>query len=119
MKITDKYIQSYTHNGRIGVLVEFGLESSMPQRSDEFRKLAVDLAMQIAALRPTDVDELLKQEYIKEPTITVGDLIKQVSVKISEELQVTRFIRWGTDPTPPESEDPPPKSPAVAMRVVK
>ena len=120
MKITDKYIQCYTHNnGRIGVLVEFGLESSMPQRSDEFRKLSVDLAIQIAALKPSDVDELLKQEYIKDPSINVGNLIKQVSVKIAEELQVTRFIRWDIDTTSPESEEPPPKSPAVAMRVVK
>ena len=119
MKISDKYINSYTHNGRIGVLVEFGLESSMPQRSDAFRKLAVDLAMHIAASKPTDVGDLLQQEFVKDPTITVGELIKQVSKSIAEEFIVTRFIRWDTDPLLAEPEEPPPKSPAVAMRVVK
>ena len=119
MKVSEKYIQSYTHNGRIGVLIEFGLESSMPPRSEEFRKMAVSLAMQIAALKPVDVDGLLEAEFIKEPSISVSEYIKQVSAKISEEFIVTRFIRWDSDPESPEPDGPPPKSPAIAMRVVK
>ena len=119
MKIFEKYIQSYTHNGHIGVLVEFELESSMPPRSEEFVSFSRDLAMHIAASKPADVEELLSQYFVKETETPIGELIQQVTANISEEICITRFVRWDTEPVPPKSEGLPPKSPAVAMRVVK
>ena len=119
MKIMEKYIQCYNHNGKIGVLVEFGLDSSMPPRSEEFIIFTRDIAMHIAALNPGDIKELLSQKFIKEPEISINELIQQVSAQISENISITRFNRWNTEPVPPKSDEPPPKSPAVAMRVVK
>jgi len=119
MKVREKYIQSYVHNGHIGVLVEFGLESSVTARLEEFVAFTKDLAMHIAAAKPSDVEELLGQKFIKDTSISIGELIQKVSETISEGISVTRFERWDTEPVPPKSEGPPPKSPAVAMRVVK
>ncbi len=54
-------IESYVHaNGRVGVLLELRCESDFVARTDDFRTLAHDLAMQVAAtgaayLRPQDV----------------------------------------------------------------
>ena len=115
----EKYIQSYTHNGHIGVLVEFGLESSMPPRSEEFIDFSRDVAMHIAAENPSDISEFLTQQFIKDPEKTTEQLIQQMILKCEENIKITRFIRWDTDPVKPESKGPPPKSPAVAMRVVK
>ncbi len=74
--------------------------------------------MHIAALKPGDIKELLNQKFIKETEISIAELIQQVSENICEKISVTRFIRWDTDPVPHKSDEPPPKSPAVAMRVV-
>ena len=47
-------IESYIHaGGRIGVLLELNCESDFVARTDDFRALAHDLAMQVAALAPT------------------------------------------------------------------
>ena len=101
------------------MLVEFGLETSMPPRSEEFVAFTRDLAMHIAAAKPVDVQELLSQDFIKDTSISIDELMHKVSEAISEGISVTRFERWDTEPVPPKSEGPPPKSPAVAMRVVK
>lgn len=119
MKINNKYIQSYTHNGHIGVLVEFGLESSMPPSSEEFVNFTIDVAMHIAASKPVDITELLNQNFVKNSEISIDELIQKVASSISEEISVTRFVRLDTEPAPPKTEGPPPESPAVAMRVVK
>jgi elongation factor Ts len=119
MKIVEKFIQSYTHNGHIGVLVEFGLESSMPLHSDEFIDFTVDIAMHIAASKPVNINELLSQPFIKNTEISIRELIHQVVLNISEEISVTRYVCLDTEIIPPGSNGLPPKSPAVAMRLVK
>lgn len=49
----DGLITSYIHTGnRIGVLLEINCETDFVARTDEFRQLASDIAMQIAAKKP-------------------------------------------------------------------
>jgi elongation factor Ts len=49
-------IASYVHsNNKIGVLVELKCESDFVARSDDFRQLARDLCMQVAASKPVAV----------------------------------------------------------------
>ena len=59
-------IDSYVHNGRIGVLIELLCETDFVARTDDFKKLSREIAMQVSAMNPKDVEELLKQEYIRE-----------------------------------------------------
>lgn len=50
-------IESYIHPGnKIGVLIEINCESDFVARTDEFKRLARDLAMQVAATNPLAVD---------------------------------------------------------------
>lgn len=52
-------IEAYVHSGRIGVLVELNCETDFVARTDDFKTLAHDIAMQIAAMSPkyiTDAD---------------------------------------------------------------
>jgi len=87
-------IESYVHNDRVGVLLEIHSETDFVSRSEPFRKLAHDLAMQIAAMNPQSVDDLMAQNYIKDEKKTIEELIKGMIAKVGENIQVEKFIRY-------------------------
>jgi len=86
-------IESYTHNERIGAILELRAETDFVVRSEPFRKLAHELAMQIAAADPTDPESLLAQPYIKDESITVGELVNRVIAQVGENVKVGKFYR--------------------------
>lgn len=87
-------IESYIHLGsKIGVLVELNCETDFVAKTDEFKGLAHELAMQISAMKPKTANQLLKQIYIRDPQITVEELIKQHIAKFGENITVGRFFR--------------------------
>lgn len=87
-------LETYVHNERVGVLLELRCETDFVARADAFRKLAHELAMQIAAMAPADVDVFLQQPYIKDESITVGDFIKRTIATVGENIRVERFCRY-------------------------
>lgn len=88
-------IESYIHgDDKTGVLLELNCESDFVARNSEFKALAHDLAMQIASMDPKDVDALKKQEFIKDPAMTINDLLNEKIGKIGENIQIKRFIRY-------------------------
>ncbi len=60
-------IESYVHGNRIGVIVELNCETDFVARTDNFKSLAHELAMQIAAMRPKWVsqDDIPEAERIR------------------------------------------------------
>jgi elongation factor Ts len=89
------YIAQYVHNtGTVGALVEIDCETDFVAQNEEFRDMAKNIAMQVVAMKPKDVFELMGQDYIREPDITVENLIKKVSGKIGEKMEVARFVRF-------------------------
>lgn len=89
------YVGAYVHNtGKIGVMVEMLCETDFVGRNEEFRKLAQEIAMHVSVSEATSVEELLKEEYIRDPGVTIEDLVKQLSGKIGEKLVVNRFVRY-------------------------
>lgn len=87
-------LESYIHNERVGVLLELRCETDFVARSKEFKELAHNLAMQIAATDPKDVDDLLAQLYIKDEALKVDNLIQQTIAKVGENIRVERFCRY-------------------------
>lgn len=87
-------IVAYVHNDRIGVLLEINCETDFVARLDDFRDLAHNIAMQIAAMDPADINALLSQPFIRDESVTVGDLIKSAIAKIGENIQIARFCRY-------------------------
>jgi len=103
-------VESYIHsNGRVGVLVEVNCESDFVARTDDFKTLAHDLAMQIAAMKPKYVSAeemtggngespeevcLLDQPFIKDPGKAVRELVNEVIGKTGENIRVRRFARY-------------------------
>lgn len=86
-------IQSYIHAGKIGVLAEIRCETDFVARNPEFQNFAKEIAMQIAASNPEDVESLLKEIYIRDPSITVGDFLKKAVSKFGENIEISRFSR--------------------------
>ena len=88
-------IESYLHvNGKIGVLIEIHCQTDFVAKNQEFKNLAHDLAMQIAANDPSDLKALLSQPFIKDPSRTIGDLIDEHIAKLGENIKVNRFVRY-------------------------
>lgn len=88
-------IDCYIHqNGKIGAMVEVLCETDFVARTSEFKNLAHEIAMQVASMNPKDVDTLLKQEYIRDNSKTVGDLIKENIAKLGENIVVSKFSRF-------------------------
>ncbi len=87
-------IDAYLHNDRVGVLLELNCETDFVARSDVFRELVHNLAMQVAAMSPQDTEELLAQPYIRDEKITVDDLVKEVILKTGENIKIGRFTRY-------------------------
>jgi len=91
---TQGVVESYVHgNGKIGVLVKLACETDFVARTDEFKNLAHEIAMQVSAMDPKDVKSLLDQEYIRDPKVKIADLIKEVVGKTGENIKVTEFSR--------------------------
>ena len=103
-------IESYIHSGgRIGAIVEVNCETDFVARTDDFRELAHNLAMQVAAMSPVYVDQsvvledaevdmsqdcLLQQPFIRDPSRTVQDLVTETVGKLGENVRVRRFTRF-------------------------
>ena len=133
-------IDSYIHmGGKIGVLVEVNCETDFVAKTDTFKALVHDVALQIAASNPLFVSKedvpqdnldkereilraqalnegkpekivermvegriekyykevcLLEQPFVKNPDITVMDLVKEATLASGEKIAVRRFTRY-------------------------
>ena len=132
-------VGSYVHHdGRIGVLVELNCETDFVARTEDFKALARDLAVHVAATNPIAVriedlpadvvqrerqvyeaqvaeqkkpenirakivegmlkkfyedNVLLEQKFVKDDKRTIGELVKELSAKTGEKIDVRRFAR--------------------------
>lgn len=115
---TEGVVEAYVHHTRrIGALVELNCETDFVARTPEFKDLAHDLAMQVAAAAPqfltseempaetktkaeTEAEAdpqtvcLLNQPFIKDPTRTVQEIIAETIAKVGENIKVRRFARF-------------------------
>jgi elongation factor Ts len=103
-------VESYIHaGGRVGALVEINVETDFVARTSEFKELAHNVAMQVAAMEPqylsknecptgVEVDFqnvcLLLQPFIKDPTKTIQDLVTEMIAKTGENIVISRFTRF-------------------------
>jgi len=86
-------VESYVHNGRVGVLVELRCETDFVARTDDFKKLAHEIALQVASMDPKNVAELLKGAYIRDASVSIEALVKQTIAKLGENITIAQFCR--------------------------
>lgn len=97
-KTSQGLIECYIHqNGRVGAMIEILCETDFVARTSEFKTLAHEISMQVAAMNPKDVDSLLKQEYIRDGSKTIEQLIKEAIAKLGENIIVKRITRYELD----------------------
>lgn len=85
-------VEAYVHSTRkIGSLIVVLCETDFVAKSEEFQALARDLAMQVVAMKPATVQELLEQSFIRDPAVTVKDLVENAVGKLGENIQIDRF----------------------------
>jgi elongation factor Ts len=87
-------VESYTHLGKIGVLVEVQCETDFVANTDHFQTFCKDLAMQVAAACPATVDALLAQPFIKNESVTIQQQLEDVITKTGERVVIGRFARF-------------------------
>jgi len=88
-------VEAYVHaGGRIGAMVELSSETDFVARNPDFKELAREIAMQVAAMDPTDVDQLLGQPYIRDASKTIGELVTGIAATTGENVRVKRFKRF-------------------------
>ena len=110
--VTDEgLVDSYIHTGgRVGALIELNCQTDFVARTADFKSLARELAMQVAAMSPIYIDSseipddtaavnpeqdcLLQQTYIRDNSITVNDLVNEAIGKLGENVRVRRFSRF-------------------------
>ncbi len=89
-----RYIESYVHNNRVGVLLELEAGSESAGKNDEFRKLARDLVLQIAGGKAKSPSELLDQPFIRDQEQLVSHRIYSISTMLNTLVRITRFARY-------------------------
>ncbi|MBX4200225.1 elongation factor Ts [Candidatus Parcubacteria bacterium] len=88
-------VASYIHGGGTsGVLIYLACETDFVSKNEEFKTLARDIAMHIAAMKPENAEELLAQPFIKDPSKTIGDLVNGAVQKFGERTEVVSFTRY-------------------------
>jgi len=92
-EIKNGIIDSYIHpNKRVGILLELGCESDFVAMSHDFKNLAHELCLQIAAI---DSDTpLLEQNWIKDESKSVKELIDECIMKVGENIAVRNSVKF-------------------------
>jgi len=86
-------IEAYVHHsGRIASLVELFCETDFVARNEIFKNLAHDLALQVASMKAKDSKELEQQEFIKDPSKKVSDIVKEAMAKTGENIKIGRIF---------------------------
>jgi elongation factor Ts len=87
-------IETYTHMGRIGAMVEVNCETDFVARNDEFKAFVHDLVLHIASMNPENLEELLNQPFFKDEALTIRQALDELVGKIGENIQIKRFCRY-------------------------
>lgn len=86
---------TYLHsNKKVGVMLDMRSETDFVASNEEFGQVAKDICLHIAAMNPSDLDSLLKQEWIKDESKTIQDLVTELIAKFGENILIEKFIRY-------------------------
>lgn len=100
-------IASYIHaSGTMGSMVQLLCETDFVSNNEEFKALARDIAMHVTAVNPEFLKEedapagtaseviLLNQPFIKNPELTITNLLQSAIQKFGEKIEISRFVRF-------------------------
>jgi hypothetical protein len=122
MEPRHRFIEGYSRQGRVAVLVEFGHEKLQTAESREFAELSRSIAMHIAVVNSQSTPALLRQRYDKDPNpqflrglfrqryvkdpVTVEAALAALATQVGDRITIIRFVRWDTQPQRPSQPEP-------------
>src|SRR3989338_676840 len=75
-------VAAYIHAGdTVGVILELLSETDFVAKNPEFKAVAKDIAMHVAAMNPEDTKALLEQPFIKDSSKTINDILNNTIQK--------------------------------------
>jgi len=87
-------IVAYIHNtGKVGAMIKLGCETDFVAKTEDFQTLGREIGMQVASMNPQSIEDLLKQDYIRDGSKTIDTLIKEAIAKIGENIVVLEMKR--------------------------
>ncbi len=87
-------VATYTHTtGRVGAMVELFCETDFVAKNEKFSQFGKDLCLQVVALEAKDSKELMKQDFIKDGSLTVAKLVDEMISKFGENIKVGKIYR--------------------------
>jgi elongation factor Ts len=94
----DGLVESYIHPGnRVGVLIEVNCETDFVARTDEFKKLVHDLAIQVAGLAPLyPTVESVPAEVLeaKRAELLAGEAVQAKPERVREQIVDGQLKKW-------------------------
>ena len=81
-------------DGNVGAMVEVNSETDFVAKNDEFQALVKNIAKQVIATNPADVDALLASNFVDDSAITIKDMLTEKIAKIGENMNLRRFARF-------------------------
>ncbi len=78
------------HTGKVVSIVELLCETDFVAKNELFETLGKELALQVASMGEDDV---INQDYVKDPSKKVSDLVKEVIAKTGENVRIGRIFR--------------------------
>ncbi len=82
------------HNKKVAALIELGCETDFVSGNTEFQAFGQELAMQVASIPAETVEAFMEQEYIRDPSKKISQIVKDAILKFGENIKVARIIRW-------------------------
>ena len=82
-------VDSYVHDGRIGVVIEVNCETDFVARLDDFKTLVHEIAMQVAAMSPEYVSgaDIPEEEYARvKQELLISDTLKSKPAEMREKI---------------------------------
>ena len=87
-------IETYAHHsGKVASVVELLCETDFVARNELFKELAHNLALQMASIGAKNAEELAKQDFVKDPSKKISDLVKEVIAKTGENVRIGQVFR--------------------------
>ena len=80
-------------DGNVGAMVEVNSETDFVAKNEEFQELVKNIATQVIATNPADVDALLASEFAGSGA-TIKDMLTEKIAKIGENMNLRRFARF-------------------------
>lgn len=91
----DGLVASYIHlGGKAGSLVWLACETDFVAKTDDFKKLAQEIALQACTEDFADVDALVASEYVRDDSKKILDLINEVIAKVGEKIEIRDFKKF-------------------------